>query len=96
MQNHATSLQANWVALMITQAANLQAGSKRKQALIKKEVVSKKPHSTTKQETAAVKVFRSLTDRAYVTEAWSRRPNAELCDMAAKYAIMFWSLFKVM
>jgi len=53
-----------------------------REALDLKDAVYKNPHSTAAEKIVAEKKFRSVTDR--VKETWTRKRNAELCELSAK------------
>ena len=61
-----------------------------KEALVSKNADD--PLSTGEQKTVATKVYCSCTDR--VKEAYERKHNVELCELAAKDPSKFWKIFK--
>jgi len=63
-----------------------------REALGLKDAVYKNPHSTAAEKVVAEKKFRFVTDR--VKETWTRKRNAELCELSAKDPSQFWKAFK--
>jgi len=53
-----------------------------REALDLKDAVYKNPHSTAAEKVVAENKFRFVTDR--VKETWTRKRNAELCELSAK------------
>jgi len=50
--------------------------------------VYKNPHSNAAEKVVAEKKFRFVTDR--FKETWTRKRNAELCELSAKDPSQFW------
>ena len=63
-----------------------------REALGLKDAVYKNPHSNAAEKVVAEKKFRFVTDR--VKETWTRKRNAELCELSAKDPSQFWKAFK--
>ena len=63
-----------------------------KEALVYKNAVWDDPLSTDEQENVATKIYRFCTDR--VKEAWERKRDVELRELAAKDQSHFWKAFK--
>ena len=62
-----------------------------REALGLKDAVYKTSHSTAAEKVVAEKKFRFVTDR--VKETWTRKRNAELCELSAKDPSQFWKAF---